>query len=236
MGIFLRIAAVYLLAAFCAPVHAAEQPGSRSAATPLPQPPGVRSVDDEQHRSGRNASVEVHFTGPAVITPPSGLSGPILERADAVSAALNGFVIREFRNEPCYIEANAAEGISLSVSRCGRTAPSDDIHLGRANGWVITGLRVGDNDPQQDDNMRVKGLWLEWTQLDEAGRLTDVKTSDARQLHDAEAWEGQIGCQPGYAATGFIAHFSPGKLPMAGTDRLVGLQLICRMLVTSQSE
>lgn len=162
----------------------------------------------------------------------SGRSGEITERADLDFAPINRIMLWEMADKPCLLKVRNGD-MESAIIRCGAT-PALNLpkRIWRDGRWGVTRLRVGLNNPALAINDRVKGIWAEWTQFDDAGGLSDTRESDSFKQVNFGEWEQIVSCPADHVATGLVGQFFPGRFPTQNTDRLVGLRLICREVLS----
>jgi len=162
----------------------------------------------------------------------SGMSGEIVDRVDLEFFPINRIALWEMADKPCLLQIRNGDFTSNTI-RCGATPALNLLkRIFRDGRWGVTALRVGRNIPELGFNYRVKGIWAEWTKFDDDGGLSNIKESDAFKLVNFDRWEQLVTCPDGHVATGLVGHFYPGRFPTQNTDRLTGLQLICREVLS----
>ena len=162
----------------------------------------------------------------------SGGPGEIVDRVDLEFFPINRISLWEMADKPCLLQVRNGDFRSNTI-RCGATPAFNLLkRIFRDGRWGVTALRVGRNIREIGFNYRVKGIWAEWTKFDDSGGLSDIKESDAFKLVNFDKWEPLVSCPDNHVATGLVGHFYPGRFPTQNTDRLVGLQLICREVLS----
>jgi hypothetical protein len=162
----------------------------------------------------------------------SGISGEIVDRVDMEFFPINRISLWEMADKPCLLKVRNGDFSSTTI-RCGATPALNLLkRIYRDGRWGVTALRVGRNIPELGFNYRVKGIWAEWTKFDDDGGLSNIKESDSFKLVNFDRWEQLVTCPDNHVATGLVGHFYPGRFPTQNTDRLTGLQLICREVLS----